>query len=351
MYLKKTITIITGAFLMYACSSDTPKVRAVCDNENPNSYVIKWEVFPMNSGKVKIFESHNPDSFDNERLIEEKSIGDGFAIVQRVDDQRHFFHLVFDKKYSTIVGERHIITERIDNLRDLGGYHEGKSKQIKWGKIYRSGTLSWLSQKDRITLDSLHIQTVVDLRNSNKIKQYPSLYKAPANINLYLQDLSADSIRNKIIGGQMRKGDVLIALQDMYAQIIDKDTAQLRQLFDLFLDEGNYPVLYHCALGKDRSGLISVLLLEALGVDREEIFHDYMLSNHYINFNRAVVQAPDLPEDAQKALTTLLSANEPVFNFIYDKIKMDYGSIDNYLEKILQLTNKKREKLQKILLY
>ncbi len=344
-------TFFLFALLFLSCVSDVPQIRAGCDNETQGVYTVKWELFPMKSGNVKIFESRSPDSFENAVLVDEKPVSEGFAIIRRDDSQRRFFQLVFDKKTSSIVGEKHIITDRVDNLRDMGGYYQGKGRQIKWGKLYRSGNLSWLSPNDKVVLDSLHIRTIIDFRDKEKARQYPTLYHAPQSLNFYLHGLAVDTIHQKVIEGIMKKGDVLVALQDLYAQIIDKDTLNLEQFFDTLLDEGNYPILYHCALGKDRAGLVSILVLEALGVDQEQIFYDYMLSNRYINFNRVVEQARQLPVETQEALTTLLQANEQLFNFVYEKIKMDYGSMDNYLEKKIHFTYKKREKLQKILLY
>ncbi len=347
----KSIIISLIFCLLTACNSDIPQIRVGCENETKGVYTVKWELFPMKQGTVRIFESRSPDIFDRAILVDEKPISDGFSIIRRENNQRHFFRLVFDKKYSSIVGERHILTDKVDNLRDLGGYYQGKTKQIKWGKIYRSGNLSNLSSKDRIILDSLYVKTVIDFRDEKKAKYYPSKYKAPVMKDIYLHSISVDSIGEKVIGGVMKKGDVLVSLQDMYAQILDKDTASLSRLFEILLDQKNYPLLYYCGLGKDKAGLVSILILEALGVDQEEIFYDYMLSNRYINFNRAVETARQLPVETQEALTTLLSVNEQLFNFIYEKIKMDYGSMNNYLEKKLNLTPQKKIQLREILLY
>jgi len=313
---------------------------------------VKWELFPQTEGKVKIYSSFNPDFTGPLYFEQEKSISDGFSIMSRKeDDRRQFFRLVFDKKYTAYVSERHIATDRISNLRDLGGYFRGKTRQMKWAKLYRSGALAWMSEKDEVTLDSLHIKTIVDLRDERTTPLLRTKYNADQTIHLGLHMLSIDTVRQKILNDQMKKGDVLISLQDMYAHVLEKDTTSLIQLFDILTDEERYPLLYHCFLGKDHAGLVSILILEALGIDRELIFYDYMLSNQFIDFSRIISKTSDLSHEAEAPLATLISANEQLFNFVYDKVRMDYGSMNQYLSNVLHVTDKKREKLREILFY
>ena len=341
-----------SVFLLFlSCSSEPHQIRVACDNSVSGIYTVKWELFPSQAGTVKIYESVNPTTFGQEVLVGEKAIESGYSIIQRPDDQRRFYRLVFNKKCTAYVGERHIPMEKMDNFRDLGGYFNGKNKQIRWGKLFRSGSLFRTSDKDKATLDSMHIKTVVDLRDHAVIKKYPSTYNAPRMDSLCLQGISTDSIFQKVLAGQMKKGDVLIALQDLYGRILKEDKAYLMQMFNILLEEENYPVLFHCSIGKDRAGVISILILEALGIDKDQIFHDYMLSNQYINFNRAISLDPNASAEAQEALTTLLKANEQLFNFVYERTRMDYGSIQEYLVKELGLTDKKRSQLKEILFY
>ena len=347
----KIFPILLVFLLLLSCTTDTHQIRVACDNTSPEVYTVKWELFPARTGKVRIYESVNPNSFDQATLVDERSIEDGYSIIPRKDEQRRFYRLVFNKKCSALVGERYITTEKIDNLRDIGGYFKGKNKQVQWGKLYRSGSLFRFSEKDKSMLESLQIKTILDLRDTLISQKYPTQYTTPVMEHLCLHGISADSTFRKVMNGQMKKGDVLISLQDMYAQNITEDTACLAKLFDILSEEKNYPVLFHCTLGKDRAGLVSILILEALGIDRDQIFQDYMLSNQYIDFNRAVSLDPESSAEAQEALTTLLSASEHLFNFVYEKIRMEYGSMSDYLEKTLGLTDKKRDKLKEILLY
>lgn len=350
---KFTPLLLVILLALSSCLHDTPQIRVACDSSSSGTmgaYTVKWELFPPKDGKVKIYSSYDPE-FSTNTFVEEKPISEGFSIIRRENEQRQFFHLVFDKKYSAYVAERNINTDRINNLRDMGGYYRGKSRQVKWAKLYRSSSLSWLSEKDKVVLDSLHIKTILDLRNESNRKRLPSRYEAEETICLNLHVISIDTIRRKIMEGQMKKGDVLICQQDMYANIIDQDTAALAKAFDILTDESKYPILYHCFQGKDHTGLLSIFILEALGVDREQILHDYMASNQHIDFRGIISKISELPHEAEEPMATLLTVNEQTFNYIYDKIRRDYGSMQQYLTKTLRVNEKKREKLREILFY
>jgi protein-tyrosine phosphatase len=353
MYAK-TIILLFVPLYWVACSSEAPQVRAVCDSTQADACIIKWELFPMKTGKVRILESKNPDAFEQAAQVDEKDISEGFSILPRKDSRRRFFKLIFNKKCVSIVAERHIAAEKINNLRDLGGYCEGKMRQVRWGKLYRSGSLCRMSNGDKAMLDSLRIRTVLDLRGGKSSEKCHALSETFRTETLSFRKMPIESIRNRILAGQMKTGDVVVALQDMYAQIIEEDTVSMRRIFDLLIEERNYPLLFFCGLGKDRSGILSMLILGALGIDREQIYDDYMLSNHYIDyihFKKSEIQSVELDVEQQEALTTMLKANERVFDFIYDRIERDYGSIPGYLEKKMHFTPEKREKLAEVLLY
>lgn len=100
-------------------------------------------------------------------------------------------------------------------------------------------------------------------------------------------------------------------LEQAYVYIIQNAQDTYREFFRIVSEERNTPLLFHCSAGKDRTGIAAALLLGALGVDREVIMEDYMLSAEYIKGKYdAIVQAhPDLPLSPQygKNIWKLLS--------------------------------------------
>ena len=122
-------------------------------------------------------------------------------------------------------------------------------------------------------------------------------------------------------------------------------------MFDIFVDEHNYPILLTGSLGKDRVGLASFFILHALGVSELESVNDYMISSQTVDISSIVKDAQSLPEYMQEAITALLSVNTSYINYVINYIKQKYDSVDNYLEKELKLSSGKKAILRKQMLY
>jgi protein-tyrosine phosphatase len=305
-------------------------------------------------GIVKIYESSSPDSFNLSSPIAEVDIGDGFKDVYYIRTaQRSYFKLVFNNKVSTVTAERSISMQELFNFRDLGGYYNEHGKQVRWGKIYRSSTLAYATFQDAIGLKNLGIQTVFDLRTDWERYQAPSRYIAPQMINLPLRGNPTNVFLSRILSGRMRAGDVRLYEQDKFAFMLDNNSEYFTQMFDLLLDEKNYPVLFCCSWGNDRNAVTSALILAALGIDLDQIIDDYMTTNQLTNVN---LQIPDFDvfsqaEDIQQTLTALVRVHRGTIIYSFDRIINDFGTLDNYFDKELNLTPAKREKLKEMFLY
>ena len=161
-----------------------------------------------NGGIVKMTVSDNPDLFTNESPIIYANIKDGVATYITNDNiSRKYFRLSFNDKYARIIGARSAVMDSVQNFRDLGGYTSTNGKTVKWGKVFRSGELSSLSEWDSIRLDNLGIKTIIDLRTNQRNPHRPyQIYesKYPANPYLGRQDRRCPQ---RVIEGRMRKGD------------------------------------------------------------------------------------------------------------------------------------------------
>ena len=121
-------------------------------------------------------------------------------------------------------------------------------------------------------------------------------------------------------------------------------------MFDILLNPDCYPAVIHCTSGKGRTGVVSALLLAALGVNEDVIMSDYRLSNDYFNSPKASKYAYELPANSQEAITTIYSAKEDFLNAAKDQIESEYGSIQSYLEKGIGLSTEEIRQLRSILL-
>ena len=343
--------------LLAGCAKEKIQISAACELMPNGTYLIKWETFPPLEGTVKIYESVRPDSFNLASPIFEEDIRAGYKrILARLGTTRTYFKLVFNKTYSTIIGERTVSTQGIFNFRDLGGYYTRGNKQIQWGKIYRSGSLTMATPYDRRLLKQLHIKTLIDLRTEQESYHYPiqfiiNSFDTPQIYTLPLRGNGYDIFFDEILSQRMRLQDILNYDRDVFSFILENNTDYFTHLFDILLDDKNYPVVIYCFLGKDRTAIASALILAALGVDDETIQEDYLLSNDLIDYHALVRDADAFTIDIQKAITALYSAHSETIRNAQAIIETNYGSVDHYLEKELQLTAKKREKLKNLLLY
>ena len=124
-----------------------------------------------------------------------------------------------------------------------------------------------------------------------------------------------------------------------------------RAFFEILLDESNYPLLYHCTAGKDRTGFATLLLLAALGVNRQTIIEDYLLTNDYLNkFFCKEMEAISAKNGFDlESVKPILIADEIYIQGAFDAIEEHFGTVENYLEKALKIGREEIEKLKRIL--
>jgi Tyrosine phosphatase family len=162
-------------------------------------------------------------------------------------------------------GSRWVKIDGASNTRDIGGYRTTDGHTVRWGILYRSGQLSELTAAGCQQFQALGIQRVVDFRN----RLLPSpLFGGDVQC---VFDLSAMSLLP--VGGKEAPEKSVAYIQSV------RDSAEsYRKAFELIYDRRNLPLMYHCAGGKDRSGIMTALLLTLAGVDRQTIVDDYLLS-------------------------------------------------------------------------
>jgi protein-tyrosine phosphatase len=306
------------------------------------------------TGTVKIYESSRPDSFDLYSPIAESDISKGYKdVFFAQSNKRNYFKLVFNNKYPVITAERNIPMQDLFNFRDLGGYYTEKGDQTRWGKLYRCSSLARTSLSDAKVLNNLGIQTVIDFRTDGERYQFPSKYWAPQTYTFPLRGNAYDAYADRILAKKWKAGDVKIYAQDMFSFFLENNSDYYMKMFDILLDENNYPVLMHCNMGSDRSAVASALILAALNIDTDQIVNDYLLSNDRIDLNLFIpkdnvfMQDPDI----QETITAMYRVHRRALIYSFDRIKKEYGSMDNFFNTALKLTAKKREKLREIMLY
>ncbi|MFA6863913.1 MAG: tyrosine-protein phosphatase, partial [Dysgonamonadaceae bacterium] len=251
---------------------------------------------------------------------------------------------------SGIISNRYIEMDNVSNFRDIGGYFTAEEKQLKWGKIYRSGHLSNANLFDQDKLKRLGIKTIIDFRTEEDRKAHPYFVNIQ-KINIPIVPGDISSFKKEMLENNFTRSETIIFMQDAYKEMVENNADKYAEMFDILVDENNYPVLITSFLGKDRTGIAAALLLYALGVPEYTVEEDYLASNKYIDPKKTINYPGTLPESVQESMTALFSANSAYLNYALDYIKETYGSIDNYLEKKVRVSKGKVILLRKLMLY
>ena len=352
--VKKLYSILLFLLMILANSCmSTVKITSVVEKDREGDFLLKWEVNPYQEGNIDIYSSLTDSSLTSFTPIATTHISEQvFRVNPTGSGLREYFILRTSGVHSGVVANRVIDMDNIKNFRDIGGYFTTDNRQMKWGKIYRSGNLSNATLYDQERIRRLGIKTVIDFRSERTARKYPILlHPSIRKVALPLMPMDAEKLDELMEDEHFDRSDAIQYVQEEYVNIVENHKMQFREMFDLLINETNYPVLLSGSLGKDGEGLATYFILYAIGIPQSILEQDYMLSNELIDPAKAEIDASNLSESMQEAVTAMLSVNRAYINYAVDHIKLKYGSVDNYLEKELHVTSGKRNLLRKYLLY
>ena len=170
--------------------------------------------------------------------------------------------------------ERQIVFQEAYNFRDLGGYQTSEGRKVRWRCLFRSDALHHMTASDQAyARDGLGIKTIIDLRGAKEIKED---HEPPLGSSLIqFRNIPVQCTPERLLAGDLSRSLadgylICLAYADVQQSIIDTLTA--------IAENNGAPIVFHCTLGKDRTGLISAMLLGSLGVSDADIVTDYALS-------------------------------------------------------------------------
>lgn len=343
----------TFILLLPSCSDNSPDISVVCEENSVGNHVIKWETTPTIEGKLKIYASTDPDKIPRKKPVATTDISDQrITIVTSDPSKRFYYKVVFDGKYEEVIGSRNSNIPGIQNFRDIGGYALPKKKETRWGMLYRSGEIGDIPYSAYGKLQNMGIKTVVDLRSTAEVAEGGSPDEHALNIiHIPINIPNTNDVLKELRDGRIRNDSIYRLMLRMNRDLVTNYNAQYRKVFDVLLEEDNYPLVIHCTTGKGRTAIASALVLYALGVTEDIIMSDYRNSNDYFDIPGVSSFAYRLPSNAQEAITTLFSAREGFLNAAKQQIDRNYGSMDAYLHKGIGLTDDEIKQLKNILLH
>ena len=272
----------------------------------------------------------------------------GSASVTGLDPSRRwYFELVPDHAaLGTETAVRDISVPGALNVRDLGGYTTRDGMQVRWGSVYRSASLGAVTPAGDTVLTGLGLREVVDFRSSAEIAANGADVLPPgvADVNLPIDTGDAGGSLGSLTPAQFTalfgNGQAAADMQQVYQQFVTSaaDRQQFSTALKAIADGGSSPLLYHCSAGKDRTGWMSAVLLTALGVPRNQVYADYLLSDQELAASNAALEA-ELNEAGYDAalLVPLLTVDSSDLDTAFAEVEQEYGSMDSYLTQGLGL--------------
>lgn len=238
-----------------------------------------------------------------------------------------------------IVNDRRRVVDldAVHNFRDLGGYRTGDGRTIGWGRLFRADGLYRLTDDDLDIVDALGIRTVVDLRSTEELEQHGRfpLERHPIAFH-HLPIIDATWMKSEIPDVDDTDEGAVEFLTWAYRDMLVQGADRFAHAFKVLAVPGAAPAVFHCAAGKDRTGVLSALILGGLGVDHETIVADYALTEAAMARMRVWVLA-NHPEMAQRMGETpsfMLASNPAAMRNILQELVDDHGSVRGYLSTI-----------------
>lgn len=242
----------------------------------------------------------------------------------------------------------------IHNFRDYGGYDTAGGARVKHGLLWRSAQHGDASDVDLQAVDELGITHVIDLRGPSERDSKPC--RRPdgfaGNVWVYPEETAGLALHTEAADGVLTADEARAAMIRLYQGIAFRENLvpMLRLYFELLL-RAEGPSLVHCVAGKDRTGWAVAMAQHALGVPRDAIMADYMLTNSASRLEERIASEAfkDLPRYAgmdPATVRALWGVDADYLATALDAAAARYGDLDAYLEAVLGIDAKRREQLR-----
>jgi len=207
----------------------------------------------------------------------------------------------------------------LPNARDLGGYPAADGS-VREGLLLRTEALTNATPEDVAAIADLGVEVVIDLRGDSEIKTFGKGPWTGARAHLPTADLTQAIFTQMVKAGPdgepLAEDEAVRVMIEMYRQFV-----------------------FHCTAGKDRTGWLSAIVLTALGVDRESVIADYLLTNERAAEGRGAESRAKLLAllrqmvGERQPVAPLLDVRREYLQAAFDEAEARYGSMDAFLRE------------------
>ena len=245
--------------------------------------------------------------------------------------------------------------ERARNFRDLGGYPSEAGGHVRWGLLYRSGSLASLTVSDQSRLVAMGVRGVCDLRSTLERAAEPFAWCEPAGRRFYWSrdyHSSFGELRELLSSALPSAAAARAAMFAGYRRLPYEQAPAYRELFSRLV-AGEVPLVFNCSAGKDRAGTAAALILRALGVRHEIVEQDYALTATVVDLREMIAKGSArsmLSEMPPGVISAILDSDPEYIQAALDAIDATSGSLETYLREQLGVGAKELCRLRELLL-
>jgi protein-tyrosine phosphatase len=235
------------------------------------------------------------------------------------------------------------------NLRDVGGLATADGRRVRRGRLLRSGVLTRLTPAAVQALRALPVRAVCDLRRTEERARHPNPSFGP-QVRYFQWDtgIASSPIRDEAFIRSESVEAAHGAMVEMYRRLPFVLQRRLAGAFAALACAGDGAAIVHCSAGKDRTGVAIALILESLGVARDHVVADYVLTREAVDLRRelfgddatgAGLAANAAPFRALPAfaLDAVLDAHPEYILGALEAVEARHGSVERYLLDELEL--------------
>ncbi len=219
---------------------------------------------------------------------------------------------------------RRLPLEGTQNTRDLGGYPCENGAITRWGVFLRSDSPHGMTSQDVDHLLAYGVSNAIDLRTNDERKRSPSVLESAEAFSAYHVSMSDQMHATNF------EGDLPGSMSGLYISLLDESGKDIARIFTI-LAEAETGVLFHCAVGKDRTGVVAMLLLKLAGVNDADVVADYSITEIYMH---EVFSAESLALEKRDIPTFVLRSMPDSMRRVLKHLEETYQSAEKYLLSI-----------------
>lgn len=224
-----------------------------------------------------------------------------------------------------MIKERSTTLEGAFNWRDLGGVSTADGYEVKRGKLFRADALHKLTDTDMSMLADIRISSIVDLRSTpelNRSGKARLVEQGATHMQIpVMEDVSQEAMPRE--------------LGDIYMHMVNVGADRFVEVLEHLSSIENMPAVFHCTAGKDRTGITAAFIYSILGVDREDIIADYVLTDAVVPkiMERIKAEQPELLARAEGKPVRQAGASDTILRSFLDTMDEEFDGPVAWLRK------------------